>query len=79
MLRYMHEGDYDIQDEEEAPTLVVPISLFEKFQQSLLPTLEFEEYYSDPAKEEARISFLKTVLHIHNKALFDSLNEFLDH
>jgi hypothetical protein len=44
-----------------------------------LPTLEFEEYYDDPDKEEARINFLKTILHIHNKALFDSLNEFMDH
>jgi hypothetical protein len=61
------------------PTLIIPITVFDKFQQSLLPTLEFEEYYDDPDKEEARINFLKTILHIHNKALFDSLNEFMDH
>lgn len=40
--------------------------------------MEFETYYDDPDKEEARIGFLKTILHIHNRALFDSLNEFLD-
>jgi|688.fasta_scaffold1404160_1 hypothetical protein len=52
MLRYMHDSDYDIpEEEEEVPTLIIPISVFDKFQQSLLPTLEFEEYYDDPDKE----------------------------
>lgn len=75
MLRYMHDGDYDIKDdEEEAPTFIIPVSSFEKFQQGLLPTLEFEQYYDDPEKEEARVGFLKTILHIHNRALFDSMN-----
>ena len=42
MLRYMHDGDYDLrEEEEEVPTLIIPINAFEKFQQSLLPTLEF--------------------------------------
>ena len=38
----MHDGDYDVKEEEEdVPTFVIPVSSFEKFQQSLLPTLEF--------------------------------------
>lgn len=42
MLRYMHDSDYDIpEEEEEVPTLIIPIAVFDKFQQSLLPTLEF--------------------------------------
>jgi len=29
MLRYMHDGDYDIkEDEEEVPTLIIPINAF---------------------------------------------------
>lgn len=80
MLRYMHEGDYDVKEEEEdVPTFIVPVQAFEKFQQNLLPTLEFEQYYDDTEKQEARVSFLKTIMHIHNRALFDSLNEFMDH
>lgn len=40
MLRYMHDGDYDVkEDEEELPTFIIPVTSFEKFQQSLLPTL----------------------------------------
>ena len=71
----MHDRDYDIKnDEEEGPTFNIPVSSFEKFQQGLLPTLEFEQYYDDPEKEEARVGFLKTILHIHNRALFDSMN-----
>ena len=80
MLRYMHDGDYQVKEEEQdVPTFVIPVASFEKFQTSLLPTLEFEQYYDDPEKEEARVGFLKTILHIHNRALFDSLNEFMDH
>lgn len=56
MLRYMHDSEYDIrEDEEDIPTLIVPIHIFDKFQKSILPTLEFEEYYEDPEKEHSRI------------------------
>jgi hypothetical protein len=35
-------------------------------------------YENDEEKEMKRVDFLKNVLHIHNKALFDAMNEHLD-
>jgi hypothetical protein len=54
------------------------IKLFENFEQTYLNTLEFEKYYDDEEKEKKRRIFLKNAIHIHNKAIFDSLNETLD-
>ena len=38
----------------------------------------FEKYYEDEEKERKRRAFLKNAIHIHNKAIFDALNETLD-
>lgn len=58
---------------------MLPIDVFEKV--SRLPELELklERYYDDDEREVNRLSFLKTALNINNKALFDCLNEMLDH
>jgi hypothetical protein len=40
MLRYMHENESeDFGDDSEMVTLIVPISVFDTFERSLLPTL----------------------------------------
>jgi hypothetical protein len=44
----MHENDSeDIVDDTDTVTLIVPIAVFDTFERSLLPTLEFERYYDD--------------------------------
>ena len=50
MLRYMHENDEfddDAGDEGDVVTLIVPVSVFDTFERTLLPTLEFEKYYEN--------------------------------
>ena len=39
-----------------------------------MPGLEIEPYYTDETKEKTRVKFLKDVIHIHNRAIFDCLN-----
>lgn len=51
MLRYMHEND-DIEDDpaeetEGTVTLIIPVAIFDTFERTLLPTLEFERYYDN--------------------------------
>ena len=59
--------------------MVVPTVVFEQFEKQLLPSIEFEPYYeNDEERETKRVEFLRNILHIHNKALFDALNEYLD-
>lgn len=80
MLRYMHESDEEPREEEEVQTtLVVPATVFDQFEKQLLPSIELEPYYEfDEEREAKRVEFLRNVLHIHNKAIFDALNEYLD-
>ena len=80
MLRYMHENEEEPREEEEVQTtLVLPASVFDQFERQLLPSIEFETYYEfDEERETKRLEFLRNVLHIHNKALFDAMNEHLD-
>lgn len=40
--------------------------------------LSFEEYYKPGEQENQRVLFLRNCTHIHNKAIFDCLNENLD-
>ena len=81
MLKYMRDSTGQQQDNEEDAivAIVIPIDLFNKFEKALLTSVEFEPYYEDEEKQQKRIQFLKNILHIHNKAIFDSLNECLDH
>ena len=57
-------------------SLILPVPIFELLQKRIEPN--YPKYYDDEAKEASRIKFLKSVDHIHHKALFDSLNEWLD-
>ena len=42
MLRYMHDNDEENHDEEDVQTtLVIPISIFDQFERTLLPSIEF--------------------------------------
>jgi hypothetical protein len=44
----MHENDSeDLADDADTVTLIVPISIFDTFERSLLPTLEFDKYYDE--------------------------------
>lgn len=76
MLRYMHENDEDPIQGEEAPSpLVIPTAVFDAFQKSFMPSIQFETYYEhDEERENKRVEFLKNIMHIHNKALFDAMN-----
>lgn len=51
MLKYMHENeDFDDDQADETDgvvTLIIPVSIFDTFERSLLPTLEFEKYYEN--------------------------------
>lgn len=79
ILKYMHVYDDDPPEEEGADTVfIMDIKLFETFEQGFLAGLQFEKYYEDEEKEKKRRVFLKNAIHIHNKAIFDALNETLD-
>lgn len=61
--------------EEPSSPLIIPSYVFDSFEKTFLSSLEFETYYdNDEQKEMKRIEFLKSVMHIHNKAIFDSMN-----
>lgn len=52
MLKYMHENDDFNEDEpidgdDGIVTLIIPVAVFDTFERSLLPTLEFEKYYDN--------------------------------
>ncbi len=80
MLRYMRESDdSDPLEDQVTVAVVVPVDLFDKFERSILSAIEFEAYFQDEERESQRVEFLKNVLHIHNKAIFDALNQSLDH
>lgn len=79
MLKYMRDEMVEMQEDNVASTLVLPLDLFETVGKLPEMNLKLERYYDDDEREESRVSFLKTALHIHNKALFDSVNEMLDH
>lgn len=77
----MHENDDEEPREEEEPvsTLIIPTAVFDEFEKQFLPGLQFEVYYEeDEERESKRVQFLKSIMHIHNKALFDGMNEYLD-
>jgi hypothetical protein len=79
ILKYMHVYDEDLPEEEGGDTVfILDIKLFEGFEQTFLAELQFEKYYEDEEKEKKRRVFLKNAIHIHNKAIFDALNETLD-
>ena len=80
MLRYMHDSEEQPREDEEVQTtLVLPTTVFDQFERQLLPSIQFQTYYeNDEERETRRVEFLKNVLHIHNKAIFDSMNEYLD-
>ena len=56
--------------------LILPVPIFETFEAKLVPN--YPRYYEDEVKEHSRVKFLKSVDHIHHKAVFDGLNEWLD-
>lgn len=78
ILRYMHVYDDEPEEEGSDTVFIMDIKLFEAFEQSFLAGLQFEKYYEDEEKEKKRRIFLKNAIHIHNKAIFDALNETLD-
>jgi hypothetical protein len=41
--------------------------------------LTFPKYYDDEKRDEQRINFLRNCTHIHQKAIFDCINENLDY
>ncbi len=44
----MHENESeDLGDDPDTVTLIIPIAVFDTFERSLLPTLEFDKYYDD--------------------------------
>lgn len=56
MLRYMHDNEEENHDEEETvTTLVIPIVVFDQFERTLLPSIEFERYYDEDEKENKRV------------------------
>lgn len=79
ILKYMHISDEDPMEDDASETVfILDIKLFENFEQTFLNSLQFEKYYDDEEKEKKRKTFLKNAIHIHNKAIFDALNETLD-
>lgn len=56
--------------------LILPNAVFEKLENKIV--VEYPRFYDDDTKEQSRRKFLKSIDHIHHKALFDSLNESLD-
>ena len=72
----MHVADDEDPPEDEGgeTVFILDIKLFQNFEQTYLNTLEFEKYYDDQEKQKKRRIFLKNAIHIHNKAVFDSLN-----
>lgn len=70
--------DYDEFSESgsdiETVNLVLPIEIYEKFEHQPINQLVVERCYDDDEKEQARLKFLSSLKHFHNKAMFDSLN-----
>ena len=57
MLRYMHDNDDQAEGEEEPPSpLIIPSYVFDLFENSFLPSIEFETYYeNDDDRENRRV------------------------
>ena len=75
----MHVYDDDPpEDESSESVFIMDIKVFEQFEKFYLDTVEINQYYEDEEKEKKRKVFLKNAIHIHNKAIFDAMNETLD-
>lgn len=55
--------------------------MFLYFENSVVKIQEiaFPKYYDDQKRDDQRINFLRNCTHIHQKAIFDCINENLDY
>ena len=82
LLKYMRGPEADYQEseksEEDRISFIFSIGWFEEFSPIYVEDYDFGAYFSDKSHELRRIDFLKSAMHIHNKAIFDSINEAVD-
>lgn len=74
----MHPSEEVNEEELDDNVNILHCKIFEKFEQIYLNKVPIEQYYDDEEKEKKRRVFLKNAMHVHNKAIFDCLNELLD-
>ena len=59
-------------------SFVLDVKWYEAFSKIYIQEYDFGWYFEEEEKEKKRIEFMKKAMNIHNKSIFDSLNESLD-